>query len=240
MTLDELINALFPAGHNVRVEPADVLCGTARYDGNRTAAVIGVVNAAPLGVEGALALAGRVLDVIRDSPGRPILVLIDTQGQRMRRRDELLGLNEYLAHLTKCLVLAGRLGHPTLGILYGRAAAGAFIATGLAPDALVALPGADPMVMDLPSIARVTKLPEDKLKALAEGTPVFAPGLEHALPIGAVTEAWPENELATRLAEALGAQPGGPDRRDEVGLERRGRLKAALIAKRITREAADA
>jgi hypothetical protein len=33
----------------------------------------------------------------------------------MRRRDEMLGLNEYLAHLTKCFVLAGQRGHRTVG-----------------------------------------------------------------------------------------------------------------------------
>jgi hypothetical protein len=38
----------------------------------------------------------------------------------MRRRDEMLGLNEYLAHLTKCFVLAGQRGHRTVGVLFGR------------------------------------------------------------------------------------------------------------------------
>jgi malonate decarboxylase gamma subunit len=61
----------------------------------------------------------------------------------MRRRDEMLGLNEYLAHLTKCFVLAGQRGHRTVGVLSGRAAAGAFIATGLVQDMLAAVPGGD-------------------------------------------------------------------------------------------------
>jgi malonate decarboxylase gamma subunit len=238
MTLDELLNALFPAGHDTQVQAEGILCGTARYGRNKTAAVVGLVNRAPLGVEGALALAGHVLNVIRHSPGRPIAVLIDAQSQRMRRRDEMLGLNEYLAHLTKCFVLAGQLGHRTVGILFGRAAAGAFIATGLAQDILVAVPGGDPVVMDLPSIARVTKLPLDRLEALSKDTPVFAPGLDHALPIGAVSEIWNDRDLATKLAMALDGQPGAPDRRDELGAERKGRLKAAAIAKRVAHDAA--
>ena len=237
MTLDNLLNALFPASHDTRVEAEGILCGTAQYGQDKTAAVVGLVNRTALGVDGALSLAGHVLEVIRHSPGRPIAVLIDAQSQRMRRRDEMLGLNEYLAHLTKCFVLAGQRGHRTVGVLFGRAAAGAFIATGLAQDMLAAVPGGDPVVMDLPSIARVTKLPQDRLEALSKDTPVFAPGLDHAPPIGAVTEIWNDGDLAAKLAMALDGQPGAPDRRDEIGAERKGRLKAATIAKRVAQEA---
>ena len=159
MTLDELLRALFPAGHHTRVEAEGILCGTAAYGDGKTAAVVGVVDKSPLGIDGAIALAGHVLDVIRQSPGRPIVVLLDGTSQRMRRRDEMLGLNEYLAHLTKCFTLAARQGHRTVGVIFGRIAAGAFISTGLVQDLLVAVPGGDPVVMDLPSIARVTKLP---------------------------------------------------------------------------------
>jgi malonate decarboxylase gamma subunit len=237
MTLDNLLNALFPTGHETQVEAEGILCGTAQYGQDKTAAVVGLVNRTPLGVDGALSLAGHVLEVIRHSPGRPIAVLVDAQSQRMRRRDEMLGLNEYLAHLTKCFVLAGQRGHRTGGVLFGRAAAGAFIATGLVQDMLAAVPGGDPVVMDLPSIARVTKLPQDRLEALSKDTPVFAPGLDHALPIGAVAEIWNEGDLAAKLAMALDGQPGAPDRRDEIGAERKGRLKAATIAKRVAQEA---
>lgn len=237
MMLDNLLNALFPGSHNTQVEAEGILCGTAQYGQDKTAAVVGLVNRMALGVDGALSLAGHVLEVIRHSPGRPIAVLIDAQSQRMRRRDEMLGLNEYLAHLTKCFVLAGQRGHRTVGVLFGRAAAGAFIATGLVQDILAAVPGGDPVVMDLPSIARVTKLPLDRLEALSKDTPVFAPGLDHALPIGAVAEIWNDGDLAAKLAMALDGQPGAPDRRDEIGAEREGRLKAAAIAKRVAQEA---
>jgi malonate decarboxylase gamma subunit len=237
MMLDNLLNALFPAGHNTQVVTEGILRGTAQYGQDKTAAVVGLVNHMALGVDGALSLAGHVLEVIRHSPGRPIAVLIDAQSQRMRRRDEMLGLNEYLAHLTKCFVLAGQRGHRTVGVLFGRAAAGAFIATGLVQDMLAAVPGGDPVVMDLPSIARVTKLPLDRLEALSKDTPVFAPGLDHATPIGAVAEIWDEGNLAANLAMALDGQPGAPDRRDEIGVERKGRIKAATIAKRVAQEA---
>lgn len=238
MTLDELLDGLFPAGHDAQVEKEGILHGTARYGEGRAAAVLGVVNRTPLGVDGALALAGHVLDVIRGAPGRPIAVLINAQSQRMRRRDEMLGLNEYLAHLAKCFVLASQRGHRTVSVLFGCAAAGAFIATGLVQDALVAVPGGDPVVMDLPSIARVTKLPLDRLEALSEDTPVFAPGLDHAAPIGAVAEVWSGGgDLALKMATALDGPPGAPDRRDEVGAERKGRIKAAEVATRAVQEA---
>ncbi len=82
-----------------------------------------------------------MLATIRRGGETPILVLVDGDSQRMSKRDELLGLNECLAHLAKCLLHADALGHPTIGLLYGHAAAGAFIATALATRTLVALPG---------------------------------------------------------------------------------------------------
>ena len=61
-------------------------------------------------------MAGVVLDVVRDHPSRPILLLVDTQGQRLSHRDELLGINGYMAHLAKCLDLARRQGAPGAGV----------------------------------------------------------------------------------------------------------------------------
>ena len=238
MTLAELLDALFPAGHDTRVEAEGILGGTATDAAGKTVTVLGVVNQEPLGVEGALALAGRVLETVRSSPGQPIVVLLDGKSQRMRRRDEMLGLNEYLAHLTKCFTLAAQQGHRTVGVIFGTIAAGAFISTGLVQDVLVGVTGGNPVVMDLPSIARVTKLPLEKLEGLARNTPVFAPGLPYEPPIGAVAEVWEDGDLATRLQAALAGPAGAPDRRDELGLERKGRLKAAEIAQRVAREAA--
>ncbi len=54
----------------------------------------------------------------------PIFVLVDSDSQRMSKRDELLGLNEFLAHLAKSLIYADMHGRPTIGILYGHSAAG--------------------------------------------------------------------------------------------------------------------
>jgi malonate decarboxylase gamma subunit len=243
MTLAEILASLFPDGHAVTV--ADGLIGGAgplgdAPPGDARLAVIGIDGATPLGIEGACHLAGRVLDVVRAGGATPILVLIDSDSQRMSRRDELLGLNEYLAHLAKVLLLADAQGHPTIGLLYGHSAAGAFIATALATRVLVALPGAHPSVMDLPSVARVTKLPLEKLEAMARSTSVFAPGLDNMIQAGAVQAVLdPARPLGPQIAALVAAGSAG-DTRDALGLERGGRPLAHAIAARVVREATGA
>ena len=162
----------------------------------------------------------------------------DSDSQRMSKRDEMLGLSEYLAHLSKCLILADQQGVPTIGVLYGHTAAGAFIATALSTRVLVALPGADPEVMDLPSMARVTKLSIEVLKEKAKSTPVFAPGLDNLARTGAVLETWdPQKSLAAQLSASLARGAKG-DARDALGKARGGRPKAAEIAARVQELAA--
>jgi malonate decarboxylase gamma subunit len=120
---------------------------------------------------------------------------------------------------------------------YGKAAAGAFLATALATDCLVCLPGAEPTVMDLPSMSRVTKLPLDTLKKLAKTTPVFAPGIDQLLQLGAVAEIWdPTKPLDAQLEKTL-RNTSPVDTRDELGAQRKGRVMAAMVAKRIIAEA---
>jgi malonate decarboxylase gamma subunit len=152
----------------------------------------------------------------------------------MSKRDELLGLNEFLAHLAKCLIYADLQGHHTVGLLYGHTAAGAFIATALATRTLVALPGAEPEVMDLPSMSKVTKLPLEVLKEKAESTPVFAPGLANLAQTGAVLATWDDKaSLGDQLEELLGGRQENGDQRDRLGKARGGRPKAANIAERV-------
>ena len=186
MTLDDVLASLFPSGHQVERGPSGTLHGTAKVDGQADVTVVGIVGGTPLGVDGAILLAGHVLAAVGAGGRAPIVVLVDTASQNMARRDELLGLNEYLAHLDKSLALAAAHGHRTVSVLFGHAAAGAFIATALSSQSLVALPGAEPSVMDLPSMSRVTKLPLEQLQELAKSTPIFAPGVDPLFAIGAV------------------------------------------------------
>ena len=228
MTLAEILTSLFPEGHAVTVADG-LVAGDGPFEGGRMR-VIGIDGDTPLGVEGALTLAGHVLDAVRAGDKAPILVAVDSDSQRMSRRDELLGLNECLAHLAKALLLADRHGHPTIGLLYGHSAAGAFIATALATRVLAALPGANPSVMDLPSVARVTKLPLEKLQEMAQSTPVFAPGLDNMLATGAVHAVLdPAAPLGPQIASLIADRPEG-DIRDRLGRERGGRPVAEEIA----------
>jgi malonate decarboxylase gamma subunit len=230
MTLDDILTSLFPKGHDVANDKG-VLLGSAPLQSGGSAVVIGVAGRTPLGVDEAIRLSRHVLNSMSEGP---ILVLVDSDSQRMSKRDELLGLNEYLAHLAKCLIYADMQGRPTVGLLYGHSAAGAFLATALATRVLVALPGAEPAVMDLPSMSRVTKLSIDVLKEKARSTPVFAPGLNNLAQTGAVFTIWDEKtSLAEQLQTLLGSIQGAGDQRDRLGKHRNGRPKAADIAERV-------
>jgi malonate decarboxylase gamma subunit len=232
VTLDDILASLFPGGHEVRNDHGVLLGSGSLRTGGRML-VFGIADRTAVGVDEAIRLSGAVLDCMEAGNG-PILVVVDSDSQRMSRRDELLGLNEFLAHLAKCLILADIQGRPTIGLLYGHSAAGAFLATALATRVLVGLPGADPAVMDLPSIARVTKLPIDVLQEKAKSTPVFAPGLHNLSQTGAVHLTWSETvPLADQLDALLANMPDAGDQRGALGKTRRGRLKAADIAERV-------
>jgi malonate decarboxylase gamma subunit len=239
MTLDEALRGLFGSTFTVDVRPDGTLFGEVRLTPANSAALIGVVEGAPLGVEGALALAHRVLTLIRTGQRQPILLLLDSDSQRMSHRDELLGLNEYLSHLAKVLWQADRAGFPTIALLYGGGAAGAFVSTALATRVLISLPGAHPAVMDLASIARVIKLPVDMLQKMSEGTPVFAPGIANIELMGAVTERWEAGtdlrQQLERLLQRFEQLPA--DGRDQRGAEQGGRRLSTAVAERVLQAA---
>jgi malonate decarboxylase gamma subunit len=233
MTLDDILTSLFPGGHDV-INENGVLLGSGPLRGGGRMVVIGVADRTAVGVDEAIRLSRHVLNAMEQGGDGPILVLVDSDSQRMTIRDELLGLNEFLAHLAKCLIYADMQGRHTVGLLYGHSAAGAFLATALATRVLVALPGAEPAVMDLPSMSKVTKLSIDILKERAKSTPVFAPGLDNLALTGAILATWDEKtSLAEQLEALLGRTQGGRDQRDHLGKTRNGRPKAADIAERV-------
>lgn len=229
MTRAEVLDGLFPAGHTVRLDGA-VLAGTGRTPSGEVA-VVGTADAAELGVETALALAGELLRVVRDAPGRPILALVDTRGQRMSRRDELLGLNGYLGHLAACVELARRSGHRVIALVTGEAVSAGALALGFVADEVHALEGARLGVMALPAMARVTKIPLDRLERLSAGSAVLAPGLDGYVRLGAIASIW-RPPLAAALEAAL-ARPAEPDARATLGAQRGGRTLALEVARRV-------
>ncbi|NEX63105.1 biotin-independent malonate decarboxylase subunit gamma [Noviherbaspirillum galbum] len=225
MNWQELASALFPSGHAIE-ESKHMLQGTASV-GGQTVCVVGTTDHVPIGVEIALAQARVILDTVRDHPKRPIVILVDTEGQRLRHRDEMLGINGYMAHLGKCVDIARRRGHPVVALVYDQALSGGFITSGLMADACYALPESTIRVMGLPAMARITKVPEERLTELARSNPVFAPGASNYVRMGGVEAIW-ENDLAACLEAAI-ARAGGPDRRAALGAERGGRRLAATV-----------
>lgn len=229
MDWQTLATRLFGAGHGIQRD-GDFLYGDVEFDG-APLTVIGTTDHAPIGVQLALQQARAVLDTVARHPGRPILLLIDTQGQQLRRRDELLGINRAMAHLGMCIDLARRRGHRVIGLVYDQALSGGFITSGLIADACDALPEAEIRVMRLPAMARVTKLPEALLAALSESNPVFAPGVGNYVAMGGVRKLW-QGDLAQALREALADAPTD-DRRAADGAARGGRRLASGVIEQV-------
>ncbi|WP_282247757.1 biotin-independent malonate decarboxylase subunit gamma [Stenotrophomonas sp. PS02300] len=229
MLLNTLLDALFPRGHAITVTDS-VLTGTATTDDGEVT-VIGTTDKIEVGVDHALVLAETVLASTAEYPQRPIVMLVDTAGQRLARRDELLGINGYFAHLAQTLDLARRRGARLVTLVYGESVSGGFLSFGLMADHIHALPDAQVRVMDLRAMARVTKQPLEKLQALSQSSPVFAPGVENYVAMGAVQSVW-HGDLAQALLDAL-RTPADGDRRAQRGAERGGRTLAARVAAQV-------
>ena len=225
-----LVDQLFASDHDVQRE-GELLRGTGQLNG-QSLAVVGTTDHAAIGVELALAQARVVLDTVSKHPGRPILLLVDTQGQRLRHRDELLGINRYMAHLGCCIEFARLSGHRVIGLVYDQALSGGFITSGLIADACYALPDAEIRVMRLPAMARVTKLDEGRLEELSKANPVFAPGVQNYVAMGGIRSLW-EGDLKAALVSALAESPLR-DERAADGAARGGRRLAAAVIDRVS------
>ena len=200
MQLNELLRELFSDNYEIKHQ-GDVVAGTGTID-EQDLAIIGTTAHAAIGVETALLLARHVLTVVRSHPGRAILLLVDTQGQRLSRRDELLGAHGYLAHLSKCLEVARKQGHYLVSLVYGEGVSGGFLSFGMMADEVHALPDAQIRVMALPAMARVMKIPLERLQVLSADSPVFTPGVENFLKLGGIDSIWP-HRLSNHLRAAL-------------------------------------
>jgi malonate decarboxylase gamma subunit len=205
-----------------------VLTGEGRIDG-ATVAVIGTTDHAAIGAVTAMKLAEKVLRVMHDHPRRPILMLVDTQGQRLSRFDELVGNNACLAHLAKCFAVARTRGHKLISVVYSEAVSGGFLALGMIADETYAVRDAQIRVMALPAMSRITKLPLEDLEALCRTSPILGPGIDNFIALGGVESIWDE-PLDRCLAAAL-ARDSGNDERRALGESRGGRTAAARIAR---------
>lgn len=229
MTLETILDALFPQGHQVQLA-GKVLTGEAKTEQGMVA-VLGTTDAAAIDHQMALALSGFVLDTIERHPGRPLVFLVDTSGQALSRSQELLCLNGSLAHLAQCVDLARRQGHRSISLVTANAVSGGFLSFGLMADRAYALADAQVRVMDLRAMARVTKIDHDRLVKLADVSPIFAPGAENYRRMGGIDAIWAAPDAAL-LASVL-ASADAADQRMAVGVVRGGRLHADVVARTV-------
>ena len=110
---------------------------------------------------------------------------------------------------------------------------GGFLSFGLMADHIHALPDAQVRVMDLRAMARVTKQPLEKLQALSQSSPVFAPGVANYVAMGAVESLW-DGDPAQHLLRAL-RTPSDGDARAALAAQRGGRALAADVADAVAR-----
>src|ERR1700759_2546642 len=97
----------------------------------------------------------------------------------------------------------------------------------------VSVPGGETSVMKLEAISRVTKMPLDKLQALAAKVSVFAPGSENFYKMGGINEMWTD-QFPGRL-EQLMVSDISEDLRVQLGNERGGREAAQSIIEDVLR-----
>lgn len=230
-----LLGTLFPLGSDVVVEDC-LVHGSARTTTVDRVEIVGTANAVAIDAKLALALAECILRALDGAP-RPFVFLVNTSGQALRRHEEVIGINAYLAHLACTVDVARRNGYPSLSIAYGEAVSGGYLGLGLMADRAYALGDARIRVMDLQAMARVTRLPHEALVELARESPVFAPGADNYAKMGALAAIWPEPSaalLCDALADLMRGAPQ-PDRRLAVGRERGGRMLGEPTAAAIVR-----
>ncbi|MCC7326576.1 MAG: biotin-independent malonate decarboxylase subunit gamma [Burkholderiales bacterium] len=231
---ERLIGKIFSDAVKLDID-GELVTGEGRFEGTAVS-IIGTLNQAAIGADDALVLAAAILEVIRDKPRRPILIIADTSGHRLSRWDELVGISGCIAHLTKCIYVARQRGHRVVSLVNELAVSAAFMALGMSSDECYALPQTELRVMAAPAMARITKIPLDRLTELFRSSPVIGPGAENFLRIGALRAIWNEN-LANHFRRALSEPVQAADYTRVLGEERGGRKEARPVAALFRSEA---
>ncbi len=195
-------------------------------------AVLGVVEHAMLDNQMALSLASFVLQQIQEKKVTNLLILLDTGGQQVTHKAELLGLNRYFAHLIKALNYAKLEGIKVLAVITGGALGGAFIATALNASKIYALPDAQIAVMWLEAMSRVTKVPLAKLQELSKTSAIFAPGAENFYKLGVIEQILNIEQVMPQIIKDLNTSVCLNDWRVN-GAERGGRILAQAVIAEI-------
>jgi malonate decarboxylase gamma subunit len=195
--------------------------------------ILGTIESTFLGVNEAMVMAEKVLDIVKNQDHIPILLLVDVVGQKLEKRDEWLGMYEYFAHLLKCLHLCRKKGNKLISLVYNQAIGGGFIAFGLMADRIYALPHAQVAVMWLDAMSKVTKIDEAILKEISKTSPVFAPGVENFKKLGGLHEVLPLEQVSETLCKVLKEPSLDVDNRAFLGHKLKGRTRAYEIIEKI-------
>lgn len=235
MNTELLLKQLFPKQLDYQIN-GYVIKGNAETEAGPVR-ILGTVNAAPINQEIAIELAGEILQLIQQQNKTPVVFIVDTQGQNLSRADELLCLNRTFAHLASCVDLLRRSGHANLAIIFGQAVSGGFLSYGLMANEVYALSDSQVKVMDLNAMARVTKIPVEKLKDLSQSSAIFAPGVENFYKMGAINAIWPDLE-SDWISQALLNQQQQlesyiTDQRRVVGQQRQGRQLCNPVIEKV-------
>ena len=235
MNTELLLKQLFPKQLDYQIN-GYVIKGNAETEAGPVR-ILGTVNAAPINQEIAIELAGEILQLIQQQNKTPVVFIVDTQGQNLSRADELLCLNRTFAHLASCVDLLRRSGHANLAIIFGQAVSGGFLSYGLMANEVYALSDSQVKVMDLNAMARVTKIPVEKLKDLSQSSAIFAPGVENFYKMGAINAIWPDLE-SDWISQALLNQQQHldsyiTDQRRVVGQQRQGRQLCNQVIEKV-------
>ncbi len=195
--------------------------------------ILGTVEDTAFGVDESLEMAAQVLQLIEKKDNSPLLLLVDVAGQKLKKRDEWLGMYAYFAHLLKTLHLAREHNIPMISLIYNQAIGGSFIAFGMMADRIYALDHAQLAVMWLPAMAKVTKIDEAILEEISKTSPVFAPGVENFKKLGGLHKVLSLDKVSSELLQTIKEDELKHDNRAALGKEYGGRTKAYDIITRI-------
>ncbi len=144
-----------------------------------------------------------------EDPTQPIILIIDVPSQAYGYFEELFGINFALATSVNALAQARLNGHPVISLIVGKAISGAFLATGLQSNRILALDhdGIQVQVMSKQSAARITQRTIEELDKAAESVPAMAFDGVSFRTLGAIHDVIPEdidsvkNALEAALAD---------------------------------------
>ena len=188
--------------------------------------IVGTIEDTSFGVDEAMEMANRILEIVRKKNTDPIVLLTNVTGQKLSVRDEWLGMYAYFAHLLKCLHLARQNGNKIITLIYNQAIGGSFIAFGMMADRIYALKNTQLAVMWLEGMAKVTKIDIDFLRKISETSPVFAPGVDNFKKLGGLHQVLDLDEVSEQLILTLQEKDITRDNRAELGKKYGGRTKA--------------